>query len=169
MGTLKEKYIEKKDFPSLPKKRTGSSYDREGCRVKKYTLKVYPKGRGREVYRVLEICGEDTLMDLCDVILDSFDFIDEHLYEFCIDNGPYSEGNYQREPDSPGDKSADVALNKLRLQKGQKFILHYDFGDDWMFVINVQRIDEVKLYEEPAVIKEKGEVEQYPDWDEEEE
>lgn len=51
-----------------------------------YSMKIYPAGRGREVYRNIEICGSSTLNQLCQVILESFDFIDEHLYEFCMDN-----------------------------------------------------------------------------------
>lgn len=136
--------------------------------MNKYKLKVYPQGLGREVYRVLEIYGKDSLMKLCDAILESFNFIDEHLYEFCIDHGPYHSGNYHRMPNDRGDKSAKIALDKLSLEKGQKFFLHYDFGDDWMFVINVQEIVDGGRYKKPVVIKEKGEVEQYPDWDEEE-
>ena len=138
--------------------------------MKKYQMKVYPKGLGRNVYRVLEICGKDTLMDLCDTIMDAFDFTDEHLYEFCIDNGPNQPGNYHRQPDPdfPGDKSANIALNRLRLQKGQKFLLHYDFGDDWIFVITVQKIMETNQYTSATILKSKGRVEQYPDYDEEE-
>ena len=30
-----------------------------------YTFKVYPKGRGREVFRVFTMSGEYTLDDLC--------------------------------------------------------------------------------------------------------
>ncbi len=47
----------------------------------KYTLKVYPKGESRSVYRALEISGDDTLNRLCGAILDASNFIDEHMYE----------------------------------------------------------------------------------------
>lgn len=67
---------------------------------KKYTLKVFPAGNGREVYRVIEISGEHSL-------------------------------------------------------------------DDWMFVITVQKIEEAPEKVAPKVIKEKGAIEQYPDWDDE--
>ena len=133
--------------------------------MKKYELKVYPKGMVRKAYRVIEICGKDTLARLCEVIMDGFDFIDEHLYEFCIDHGPYEEGNYHRQPDGPGEKSADIALNRLGLINGQNFFLHYDFGDDWLFVIHVQKVMETDSYASPAIVRSKGEVEQYPDWD----
>ena len=38
----------------------------------RYTLKVYPAGRGREIYRTIMISGKDTLDDLCEFILESF-------------------------------------------------------------------------------------------------
>ena len=44
---------------------------------KKYTLKVFPAGAGREVYRVIEISGDHSLDDLCGAILSAYDFIDE--------------------------------------------------------------------------------------------
>lgn len=135
---------------------------------KKYTLKVYPAGAGREVYRVIEISGEHSLDDLCGAILSAFDFIDEHLYEFCMDNRMYDDWNYQSDPEDD-EPSTRVKLDKLGLVTKQKFSLHYDFGDDWMFTITVQKIEETSEKVATTVIKEKGSIEQYPEWDEEEE
>lgn len=42
--------------------------------VNQYVLKVYPLGLGNEVYRTLEICGDSTLDQLCDAIMEAFDF-----------------------------------------------------------------------------------------------
>ena len=53
------------------------------------------------------------------------------------------------------------------LREKQKFSLHYDFGDDWMFTINVQNIQEDIGKTEPYIVKSKGSIEQYPDWDDE--
>ena len=64
-----------------------------------YTLKVYPAGLGRSVYRTITICGTDTLDQLCMAILNAFDFTAEHLYEFCMDNHIYSEDAYQSDPE----------------------------------------------------------------------
>lgn len=86
---------------------------------KKYSMKVYPAGRGRDVYRNIEICGDELLNRLCGIILEAFGFIDEHLYEFCKDNRMYSEETYQSDPD--GDEpSTDITLDKIGLYKGQK-------------------------------------------------
>lgn len=134
---------------------------------KQYLMKVYPAGRGREVYRNIEICGDNTLNQLCQIILEAFDFIDEHLYEFCMDNRMYSEYSYQSDPE--GDEpSTDITLDELGLSKGQKFSLHYDFGDDWMFVITVKKISKVAEKIEACITKSKGYIQQYPVWDENE-
>ena len=87
-----------------------------------YLMKVYPAGRGRDVYRNIEICGNSTLNQLCGVILESFDFIDEHLYEFCMDNHIYSEDAYQSDPEGE-EPSADVLWMKLDFVKGRN--LHF--------------------------------------------
>lgn len=132
-----------------------------------YTLKVYPLGLGREIYRVIEICGRDTLDDLCMAILEAFDFYHEHLYEFCMDCKMYSDSSYQYQPMEEDDLSTDIALDDLHLTEKQKFMLHYDFGDDWQFIITVQKASETKGYTKPKIVKRKGSVEQYPDWDDE--
>lgn len=45
---------------------------------------------------------------------------------------------------------------------------HYDFGDDWMFTITVSKIVEVQKDFSPRIVKAKGSIQQYPDWDEDE-
>ena len=131
----------------------------------KLTLKVFPKGWGREAYRVFEISDTQTLEDLCYRILACFDFDADHMYAFYMDNVPYSRtAAYSCD----GFRSVSAAkLSLFHLLKGQKFILHYDFGDDWMFMINVQKVEPSDGKEKFKLIRSKGSVEQYPDWDEE--
>ena len=131
----------------------------------RYTFKVYPAGQGRNIYRTIEISGKDTLDRLCEFIIASFDFIHEHLYEFCMDNRMYSDDSYQYDPED-GDPSTDIAIDKIRLVKGQNFSLHYDYGDDWMFTIHVQKIEDESHRSDPKLIKSVGILEQYRDWDE---
>ena len=137
--------------------------------MKQYTLKVYPEGQARKAYRIIEISGNDTLDRLCEVILSAFDFIHEHLYEFSMSGRLYSDDNYTCDPEYKGQPSTDIKLDKLSLEKGQKFVLHYDFGDDWVFEILVQDIHEEKVRAIAHMVDGKGDVEQYPDyedWDE---
>ena len=97
----------------------------------------------------------------------SFDFTDEHLYEFCMDNRMYQEYNYQSDPEED-EPSTKIILDELRLVEKQKFSLHYDFGDDWMFVITVKKISKVAEKIEACITKSKGYIQQYPVWDENE-
>ncbi len=129
-----------------------------------YTLKVYPQGRGTSVYRIIKISERETLNKLCEVILDSFDFDNDHLFEFCMDNKMYSRNSYQSNPEG-GEPSTRVKIGKIGLMVKQKFSLHYDFGDDWMFIITVQNIQEDSETIKSHVVKEKGTIEQYPEWD----
>ncbi len=131
-----------------------------------YTLKVYPQGRGTSVYRVIKISGEETLNKLCAVILDSFDFDNAHLFEFCMDNKMYSRNSYQSDPEGR-QPSTKKKIGQIGLMVKQKFSLHYDFGDDWMFTITVQNIQEDSERIEPYIVKGKGTIEQYPDWEDE--
>ncbi len=136
--------------------------------MNRYTFKIYPKGMGRQAYRVISICGNETLDTLCEVIMWAFDFYHEHLYEFCMDNKMYQEGNYMFDPkmyEDEGYNTTDVAIDELRLEEKQIFSMHYDFGDDWMFVINVRKKEPVSEYDDPELIGGKGEVEQYPIWE----
>ncbi len=133
-----------------------------------YTLKVYPVGMSRTIYRTIRISGRETLDALCGVIIASFDFIDEHLYEFCMDNRMYSDCSFQSDPEN-GEPSTRIKLERLGLIKGQNFSLHYDFGDDWMFTIHVQKIEEETKRQSPVILKTKGEIEQYAAWDEDDE
>ena len=149
-----------------PKKHYGIVPGKRCVMSKQYLMKVYPAGSGREVYRNIEICGEESLDRLCGIILDAFDFTDEHLYEFCMDNRMYSKNAYQSDPEGE-EPSTDITLDEIGLCKGQKFSLHYDFGDDWMFTITVSKISETEERFEPRIVKAKGHIQQYPDFDEE--
>lgn len=82
---------------------------------KKYTLKIFSAGLGREFYRVIEITGEHSLDDLCGAILKAFDLVDEHLYEFCMYNRMYSEYSYQPDPED-GEPSTRIRLDKMGLK-----------------------------------------------------
>lgn len=78
----------------------------------------------------------------------------------------YSEYTYQSDPERD-EPSADITLDEVGLCKEQKFALQYDFGDDWMFTITVSKISEVQENFKPRIVKSKGSIQQYPNWDEE--
>ena len=133
--------------------------------MKRYQLKVSPERRWRTIWRDIEISGSETLDKLCAVILKAFDFTREHMYEFCMTNRMYSIDNYVFEPDEPDQRSTEAKIDSLGLTEKQVFSLHYDFGDDWMFAIRVEKITDAPKTK-PVVTGSGGYLEQYPDDDE---
>lgn len=96
-----------------------------------YTLNVSVTDRNEnKAFRIIRINGKETLGDLCDVITFAFGFIHEHSYEYSL------EGDML---------SSEAIIDSFHLHGGQEIELHYDFGDDWIFRIRVERI-----YKTPA-------------------
>lgn len=60
-----------------------------------------------------------------------------------MDNRPYSNNAYtiDRDADYP---EINIVIDTMELYEKQKFSLHYDFGDDWMFTIDVVKIVSVE-------------------------
>lgn len=126
-----------------------------------YKLKVF---YDEDTYRVIEINGKDTLDNLSNAILNSFNFTHEHMYLFSMDDNPYGDNTYQLNANS--DKSTNVSINDIKLVEEQFFLYLYDFGGEWMFSILVEKISSESKYNEPKVLESKGKLEQYPDEDE---
>ena len=117
---------------------------------------------------MIRIGGGRTLHDLHLAILDAYDFYADHLYMFSPDRKPYDRNGYYS-PDDDGMNSADQAvLEKLGLKKGDRWLYLFDFGDEWKFDVTVKDIEEGRSNRKAQVLEGKGELAQYPDWDDEE-
>ena len=135
--------------------------------AKEYIFRVKPKGY-RNNYRVIRIGCKRTLDDLHMAILDAYDFTAEHLYMFSPNRKPYDRNGYYS-PYDEEHKSADQAvLEALGLKLGDCWLYLYDFGDDWMFDVTLESIEDGRGNKKAEVMDGKGELEQYPDWEEDE-
>lgn len=117
-------------------------------------------------YRHIKIASDKTLDELSQAILSAFDFDNDHLHAFFMDNKRWSrEEEYSLQPDYGERDSTAYKLGQVGLVKDKKFLYLFDFGDEWWFsckVLNV--IDDVR--EQTAVMRSVGEApEQYPDYD----
>ena len=122
---------------------------------------------GRGCYRHIKISASATLNDLAEAILDSFDFANDHLHAFFLDNESWSDGDsYYLEPDRGQRDSTKYSLEKAGFQKDLKFIFLFDFGDEWKFNCKVlKELDEAT--QDAEVLRTVGFApEQYPDDDE---
>ena len=121
------------------------------------------------VYRKMAVPTDISLDYLADSILKTFNFDNDHLYEFVFKNAygiterivhPYIEEHC-------GVYTSECVFGELPLYQGMELMFRFDFGDDWRFMLLVESIStEDKRFPEPKVIERHGKApEQYPEYD----
>lgn len=129
------------------------------------------KFANKEISRVIEIRGDQTLEDLHHAIFAAYDRSDEHLYEFQLGKRPFDPAgpNYgiaDPELEQEGVQDASTTtLDSLGLQLERAFGYWFDFGDDWFHQVQVERIEQaIPTATYPRVIKRVGKSPpQYPE------
>jgi len=141
-----------------------------------WTLKV-KSDSGRflvdECVRVIEMKSDSSLLDLHDAIQDAVGFDRDHLFEFFAGRHRRNqEVVYADTFDSEGaaDTYAGISLQQVFPLSGKcKLFYHFDFGDDWYFIITKSRkkaFEATPGVEYPRVVEKSGpDPEQYPDWE----
>ena len=127
------------------------------------------KKADKEISRVIEIRGDQTLEELHPAIFKAYDRNDEHLYEFQFGKRPHDPDgpNYGVSDPAPVKKpvkkkksAGDARMTKLddlSLKKDRVFGYWFDFGDDWFHQIQVDRIEQaIPTVTYPRVIKRVG-------------
>lgn len=138
---------------------------KEGC----YRFKIWPAYHAN-VWRTIQVTDQHTLEELHGLIQDVFNFDDDHLYTFFPDGHIYSPIAYEDPRGMMGGKTADeITIGELYLKKGQRMAYLFDYGDQWIFGIDLEEIIEQKIGKKLAfMIESHGEApEQYPEWEEE--
>jgi hypothetical protein len=120
-----------------------------------------------KVRRVIAIPADLTLDDLADAILDAVDFDRDHLYEFTYRDRLGRTVTVSHPYCDEGPFTDDVRVGEVPLAPGQSMTFHFDFGDDWMFDVQLERIDPPnKRLKAPRVLERHGKApEQYPSWE----
>lgn len=125
--------------------------------------------RGRP-YRVIAIPDSMNLYSFAQVILDSFDFSNDHVFGFYdnVKNWHKSKQGYELFADLgermgfPGVQRAKVGMVFDKLKKKMLFL--FDYGDEWRFVTQLIKIQEPFAGTKyPIILESKGEVSQYGD------
>ena len=119
-------------------------------------------------YRHIRIKETATLRQLHKAILNAFEFDDDHLHAFFLDNRIWSHERayFSEKIDIGGMLTKSCTLKKAGLKQGDKFKYLFDFGDEWVFQCRVlRRIEEAT--DIPCIVRSVGESpEQYPNEDE---
>ncbi len=129
-----------------------------------YTMKVVPAGQ-LKIFRRIEISGKSTLDTLSNAILSAYDFSRDHLYFFSMKEKVNPDECYFHPMADCGTSADQVRLDTLKLKAGKELFYLYDFGDEWLFVITVEKIVESNIAQLPQVVDGSGTLEQYPDYE----
>lgn len=135
-----------------------------------YVVSVFLKGgpisekfANKEISRVIEIRGDQTLADLHCAIFKAYDRWEEHLYEFQFGKRPFDPDGPNfgiPSPQKRGKRTADARATKLDdldLKPHRVFGYWFDFGDDWYHQIQLERIEQaIPTVAYPRVIKRVG-------------
>ena len=129
-----------------------------------------------KVWSLIAISSESTLEALVPAILDSVNFDNDHLYEFTYRDRFGATVTATHPEMDEGVATDEVQIGELPLRPGETMTFHFDFGDDWMFTVKLERIDPPsKKMKLPKILESHGKApEQYPheddddeDWDNE--
>lgn len=135
-----------------------------------YVVSVYlmsgpisEKSAKKEISRVIEIRGDQTLADLHLAIFKAYDREEQNLYEFQLGKRPFDADGPNfgvPGPKKRGKQNADARLTKLddlNLKTHRAFGYWFDFGDDWYHQVQVERIEQaIPTVTYPRVIKRVG-------------
>lgn len=140
---------------------------------------VYAPTDARQIWRELELTGDQTLGDLGEAIPPAFGFDDPHLWSFFLSGKPWDDATeYTRSP-SPDDSRPARAADRLGIRDapaGKEFLFLFDYGDAWHFGVRLVRTATAPESDAqyPQVVASHGQAPpQYPpvedDWDEDDE
>ena len=118
---------------------------------------------GTGCYRHIRMPDSILLSDLAEVILKAFEFDNDHLHAFFMDNKVWSryECYFQGKDDPSYPSTADYALYETHIEIGKKFKFLFDYGDEWVFQCKVLRLTE-GVCDKIEIIRSKGKApEQY--------
>ncbi len=129
--------------------------------TKSVIIKTYIVDLGKKFYRIMEIPYDITLADLAYYVLGSFKASGYHLFSLKYNKQIFAD----KKSYSPYCAS-DVHLSQLKLQPKSQLEIEYDYGDCWIFKVNVQSIndhEDIFSIEDSHIIKGKG----YGIWEDE--
>jgi Plasmid pRiA4b ORF-3-like protein len=139
----------------------------------------YAPPHARQIWRELELTGDQTLGDLGEAIPLIFGFDDPHLWSFFLSGKPWDEATeyvLSPSPDPAGGGRRARAADQLRIRDvpaGKEFLFLFDYGDEWHFGGRLVRSGKAPNpgLRYPQVIASHGQAPpQYPavedDWDE---
>lgn len=146
--------------------------------MKTYIFKIH-LFRDKKIIREVEVLEGTNLYKLAGAIIKAYDFDFDHAFGFFSDISEYpfrSKEKYELFADMEnveptGAKSVKkTKINEVWKNPSDKMLFLFDYGDTWLFVIELVGFDEKETKKKyPRMIKKVGTApEQYPEIDEDE-
>lgn len=108
---------------------------------------------GRKLWRVIKLSEAHTLQHLHDAIQDTFGLWDVHLFAFFMSGKPWSGEAYWDKRAEKKPVADRAVVGKLGLSVGKKFLYLFDFGDEWCFTVNVERLAHEIAAFKPVIVE----------------
>jgi hypothetical protein len=108
-----------------------------------YQIKVTLKDSKPPIWRRLQVAGDTTLYGLHLILQEAMGWENYHLHQFIVGRTYFGEPD----PDFDAEDDSNVKLGQIVQREKQKFTYEYDFGDDWLHEILLEKI----LPPEPGV------------------
>ena len=129
----------------------------------------YFKASLGECWRRIAIPAESDLDELADSIIDAFDFDGDHLYAFHLvarDGRQFSvEHPYVDDADTYTD---ELTIGELPLTERESMLFQYDFGADWQFDVQLEKVEpEAAKITEATLVESRGKAPPEYEYDEE--
>jgi hypothetical protein len=124
---------------------------------------VFKASLGR-IWRRIALPAASSLDDLAHAILDAYSFDYDHLYAFSYQGrlGTMEAAYHPYMDDGPW--ASEVRVGDVPLAVGQTMTYRYDYGDNWLFDVALERVDPANgPIRSPTLLETHGDVpDQYP-------
>ncbi len=149
-ATQKKSNIIQGNFPQYGKKKTAP---KPAPAASVFQLKVGLKDAKPPIWRRILVEENTTLTRLHEIIQITMGWTDRHLHMFIIDNTFYCPPGEENDWISPDSKNEEnFTLRDLEGTIGHGFQYVYDFGDDWMHQVTLEKILPVKENQDYPVV-----------------
>jgi hypothetical protein len=129
---------------------------------------VFKVALGADCWRRIAIGGEATLEELAATILGAFNFDSDHLYCFSYRDrfGRIVEIDHPEMARGSDNALADeIKVGDIPLFPGSRIDFLFDFGDEWEFVLQTERVNADLAIRKPRVLEKHGRApKQYGGW-----
>lgn len=104
-----------------------------------YTLKVSLQGIKPPIWRKVRVQGDIRLNELHQVIQNLMGWSNSHMHQYAVGNVLFGEPDPEFRAELKDEQKFTLA--DIAPQTGAKFRYDYDFGDNWMHEVKVEKIE----------------------------